>query len=166
MKYDLLVALALFAATEYLLLTNNLGFLSVWFVGLTVITSYGLKLPWTVGVLVGFVTVIVVALMGKSYILERFDNQSASEDALENKKKDPEPHSDDPHLDAGTTLLHAYRKLDPEQVVQMRNDTQELMSTQKELIETLAGLGPQVRQGAELIDTFKKTFGGMSPMST
>jgi hypothetical protein len=40
MKYDLLVALALFAATEYVLLKNNLGFLSVWFVGLTVITSY------------------------------------------------------------------------------------------------------------------------------
>jgi hypothetical protein len=56
--------------------------------------------------------------------------------------------------------LHAYRKLDPEQVVQMRKDTQDLMETQKQLIETLAGLGPQVQQGAELIETFKKTFGG------
>lgn len=157
---DLVVGgLGLFAGLGYLV-SRRLPMLAVWLLLVTVIATYGFHMPVTVGVLISFATVFVVAQMGRTFILERFENESASEEATESKKKDPAPHSSDPHLDAGTTILHAYRKLDPEQVVQMRKDTQELMETQKQLIETLAGLGPQVQQGAELIETFKKTFGG------
>jgi NAD(P) transhydrogenase subunit alpha len=83
------------------------------------------------------------------------------------EKKDPEPHSDsksskieDSHLDAGTTVLHAFQNLNPEQVLQMRDDTKELMETHKQLVETLSSLGPQVQQGAELVESFKGMFGG------
>jgi hypothetical protein len=157
---DLVVGgLGLLAGLGYVI-SRRLTMLAVWMLLVTVIAAYGFRLPVTVSVLISFATVFVVAQMGRTFILERFENESASEDAVESKKKEPVPHSDDPHLDAGTTILHAYRKLDPEQVVQMRKDTQDLMETQKQLIETLAGLGPQVQQGAELIETFKKTFGG------
>lgn len=142
------------------LVSRGLAMLAVWLLLVTLIGSYGFRLPVTASVILSFFVVFVVAQMGRRFILERFENESASEEAVEKKKKDPAPYSSDPHLDAGTTILHAYRKLDPEQVVQMRKDTQELMETQKQLIETLAGLGPQVQQGAELIETFKKTFGG------
>jgi hypothetical protein len=142
------------------LLSRGLAILAVWLLLVTLIVSYGFRMPATAGVIIALVVVFVVAQMGRRFILERFENESASEEATERKKKDPAPHSSDPHLDAGTTILHAYRKLDPEQVVQMRKDTQDLMDTQKQLIETLASLGPQVQQGAELIETFKKTFGG------
>lgn len=116
-------------------------------------------MPLTMAVLVGYVAVILVTTISRNHLLERFENDSASDEAREEKKKAPEAHSDDPHLDVGSTLLHAYRKLNPEQVMQMRKDTQELMETQKQLIETLSSLGPQVQQGVELMDTFKGMFG-------
>jgi hypothetical protein len=34
------------------------------------------------------------------------------------------------------------------------------METQQQLIQTLASLGPQVQQGAELIKSFQGMFGG------
>jgi hypothetical protein len=42
----------------------------------------------------------------------------------------------------------------------MRDDTKELMETQKQLVETLSSLGPQVQQGAELVKSFQGMFGG------
>jgi hypothetical protein len=45
----------------------------------------------------------------------------------------------------------------------MRDDTKELMETQKQLMETLSSLGPQVKQGAELVDSFKSMFSGNLP---
>lgn len=154
---DILVGGGIIVYGVYYLMQVGLASLSVWLLLIAGIASYGLKLPITAGAILGIVTVYVVALMSKNFLLEKFDNPSKSEKA---KKDEPEPASSDPHLDAGTTILHAYRKLDPEQVVQMRKDTQELMETQKNLISTLAGLGPQIKQGAELINTFKTTFGG------
>jgi hypothetical protein len=34
------------------------------------------------------------------------------------------------------------------------------METQKQLVETLSSLGPQVQQGAELVKSFQGMFGG------
>ena len=42
----------------------------------------------------------------------------------------------------------------------MRDDTKELMETQQQLMETLSSLGPQVKQGAELVKSFQGMFGG------
>lgn len=157
---DLLLAGVLLLTGIVFLVQRGLTFLTIWLLAMTAIASYGLRLPATVGVLIGLVTVYIVALMGRRFVVERFENESSSDEAEESKKDAPKPYSDDPHIDVGTTILHAYRKLDPEQVMQMRKDTKELMETQKNLIETLASLGPQVQQGAQLIETFKKTFGG------
>jgi hypothetical protein len=63
-------------------------------------------------------------------------------------------------MDIGSTIMNAYKKMDPAQVQQMASDTKELMSTQKQLMETISMLGPQVQQGAELIKSFKGMFGG------
>ena len=150
---DLIVGGGLVVAALAYLIQQGLASLGIWLVVMTGIASYGLKLPITVGAVIGITTVFIVSLMSRRWILERFDNPSK-------KDKEDEEEKPEPHLDAGTTLLHAYRKLDPNQVMQMRKDTQDLMDTQKNLIETLAGLGPQIQQGAELIDTFKTTFGG------
>lgn len=65
----------------------------------------------------------------------------------------------DPHMDLGSTFLKAYNKLDPAQISSMKDDTKELMETQKQLMETLKGMGPAVTQGVDLINTFKTYFG-------
>jgi hypothetical protein len=60
------------------------------------------------------------------------------------------PKTDDPHVDIGTTILHAYRNLTPEQIGGMRRDTKELMELQKELMGSLSEMKPAIEQGAEL----------------
>lgn len=65
----------------------------------------------------------------------------------------------DAHMDLGSTFLTAYKKLNPDQVSAMRDDTKELMETQRELMETLSTMGPAVQQGMDMIDSFKKYFG-------
>ena len=81
----------------------------------------------------------------------------------EPKKEDPEPapskNASDAHVDVGTTILHAYRNLTPEQIGGMRRDTKELMGLQKELMGSLAEMKPAIEQGAELLQTFSQFFG-------
>ena len=90
---------------------KNVGYLSVWLLLMTAVVGYGIRMPITMAVLVGGVTVILVSLISRNRLLERFENESASEEAMEKKKESPEAHSSDPHLDVGSTILHAYRTL-------------------------------------------------------
>jgi len=84
---------------------------------------------------------------------------STREHFEEEEKKEPDATSSKPHVDLGTTILHAYRNLSPEQIGGMRRDTKELMELQKELMGTLAEMKPAIEQGAELLGTFSQFFG-------
>jgi hypothetical protein len=89
---------------------------------------------------------------------EHFEDEKKLEEKEE--KTDPEPTGKStPHVDLGTTILHAYRNLTPEQIGGMRKDTKELMELQKELMGTLAEMKPAIEQGAELLGTFSQFFG-------
>jgi hypothetical protein len=65
---------------------------------------------------------------------------------------------DEPYIDAGSTFLKAYKKLDQKQIEGMTKDTKELISTQKNLMETLKTLGPVVTEGKKVLDTFTNYF--------
>jgi hypothetical protein len=94
---------------------------------------------------------------------ENFEN----EEDPKNKEKNPDPappKTDDPHVDIGSTILHAYRNLSPEQIGGMRKDTKELLSLQKELMGSLAEMKPAIEQGAELLKTFSTFFGEAPPL--
>ena len=91
---------------------------------------------------------------------ETFENEEGK--SSNKKESDPSPappKTNDPHVDIGTTILHAYRNLSPEQIGGMRRDTKELMSLQKELMGSLAEMKPAIEQGAELLKTFGTFFG-------
>lgn len=81
---------------------------------------------------------------------------------MENAEKQApkEPAAKDPHVDLGTTIMHAYRNLSPEAVSGMRKDTKELMELQKELMGTLAEMKPAIEQGAQMLSSFQTFFGG------
>jgi hypothetical protein len=83
------------------------------------------------------------------------------EEGSEKKESEQEPQSTgkSAHVDLGSTILHAYRNLSPEQIGGMRRDTKELMELQKELMGTLAEMKPAIEQGAELLGTFSQFFG-------
>jgi hypothetical protein len=171
---DTAIASLLLLVTIVFLTQRRLGYLAVWLVLITVVIGYGVRMPMVAAVTIGIATIAGVVLVSGQALRENYENPTESDEKKDEKKSkksekkdEPEPHSDsksskieDSHLDAGTTVLHAFQKLNPEQVLQMRDDTKELMETQKQLVETLSSLGPQVQQGAELVESFKGMFGG------
>ena len=93
------------------------------------------------------------------------DNGDRAE-MLELGKKYKIPSEEDDaefHLDAGTTFMNAYKSLKPDQIAAMTKDTQDLMSTQKQLMSTLQTLKPLIKDGKEMMDMFQGYFGGGSP---
>lgn len=126
----------------------------------TLLARYLGRLSWSLSALVAIGLVIVITWRSCSYHVERFENESKSE-----KAAPKEPSAKDPHVDLGTTIMHAYRNLSPEQISGMRKDTKELMELQKELMGTLAEMKPAIAQGAEMLSSFQSFFGSGDPMA-
>ena len=57
------------------------------------------------------------------------------------------------------SFVENYKSLTPKQVKGLNKDTQNLIKTQRELIETLKNMGPALKDGKEILDTFKNYFG-------
>jgi hypothetical protein len=158
MKLDSVLAGILFAGVSWCLLKRNLGHIIPWVVLVYFVGSRGAHLSCTLSMLLAIVSLHVIALVTQR---EYFENEEKEEEEAP-KKKEPEaapPKTDDPHVDVGTTILHAYRNLTPEQIGGMRRDTKELMSLQKELMGSLSEMKPAIEQGAELLKTFGTFFG-------
>ena len=165
MKVDTVVAATMLLIAVVFLVQRKVGYLAVWLLLITVVIGYGVRMPLTGAVVLGVGTVAAVVYISGETLKEKYENPSKKEKEKE-KEEEPEPHdteSKEHHLDAGTTILHAFQKLNPDQVLQMRDDTKELMETQKQLVDTLSSLGPQVKQGAELVESFKSMFSGNLP---
>jgi hypothetical protein len=109
----------------------------------------------TLSVLAGIVMTLII-LMHPHRLYENFESEKLSE---KDKETEPQATGKASHVDLGTTILHAYRNLSPEQIGGMKRDTKELMELQKELMGTLAEMKPAIEQGAELLGTFSQFFG-------
>jgi hypothetical protein len=167
MKVDTVVAATMLLIAVVFLVQRKVGYLAVWLLLITVVIGYGVRMPLTAAVTLGIGTVAAVIYVSGETLKERYENPSKKEkESKKDEDEEPKPHdteSKEHHLDAGTTILHAFQKLNPDQVLQMRDDTKELMETQKQLVDTLSSLGPQVKQGAELVESFKSMFSGNLP---
>jgi hypothetical protein len=155
MKPDTLLGGGLFVAATVYLIQRNLAHAVVW-LALIYVVACQAGMSHTVSVLAGIVGIYLISWVTK----ETFENEGKDEPS--SKKEDPTPappKTDDPHVDIGTTILHAYRNLTPEQIGGMRRDTKELMGLQKELMGSLAEMKPAIEQGAELLKTFGTFFG-------
>jgi hypothetical protein len=153
---DTLVAGVLFVLISVYLVQRQLGSMIVWVVLTYLVGKHGLDMNHTFSVLLGIPVIYLICMVTK----ENFENE-------EEPKKNPDPappKTDDPHVDIGSTILHAYRNLSPEQIGGMRRDTKELLSLQKELMGSLAEMKPAIEQGAELLKTFSTFFGEAPPL--
>ena len=150
---DSILAVGLFIASVIYLVQRNATQLLIWLI-LTYLVVYNCFVESrTIAVLLGIVAMYIVC-----YISTR---EGFEEEKLEEKEKTdrPQPTGKAAHVDLGTTILHAYRNLTPEQIGGMKKDTKELMELQKELMGTLAEMKPAIEQGAELLGTFSQFFG-------
>jgi hypothetical protein len=60
------------------------------------------------------------------------------------------------HLDAGTTFLNAYKALKPDQIAAMTRDTQDLLATQKSLMQMLDSFGPLMKDMGKITGFFNQ----------
>jgi len=81
--------------------------------------------------------------------------KSKSKNKKNNKKKKENKES---YIDVGTNFIKAYENLTPNQIDGMTKDTQNLIGTQKKLMSTLNNLGPTLKEGKKILDTFKNYF--------
>lgn len=164
MKLDTAIAGGLFTIVAARLLQKGLVSVLAWLVLAILIAYYNLRVPLTFSVAIGIIAVYVLSLLTKQ-TYEGFEDEvpvEEKEEKKDKKEKSPSPappKTDDPHVDIGTTILHAYRNLSPEQIGGMRRDTRELLELQKELMGSLSEMKPAIEQGAELLKTFSTFFG-------
>lgn len=153
----MLIGGGLFLAATVYLIQRNLTHTVVWLALIYVVATQA-GMSHTLAVLAGIAGIYLISMI----TTEHFENEEKKKETPEEKKADPTPappKTSDPHVDIGTTILHAYRNLSPEQIGGMRRDTKELMSLQKELMGSLAEMKPAIEQGAELLKTFGTFFG-------
>lgn len=84
------------------------------------------------------------------------DNKTTTEDNIENEDFNDE---DKIKFDHKASFLENYKSLSKDQIDGLNKDTIELMETQKKLIETLKNMGPVLKDGKNVLDTFKTYFG-------
>lgn len=152
---DSLVAGVLFVGVTVYFMRRRVTQLLFW-----VILTYIVCFNWvhssrTVAVLMGILSAYLVTYVSTR---EHFEEEDLAKKKDEDPKE-PESTGKSGHVDLGTTILHAYRNLSPEQIGGMKRDTKELMELQKELMGTLAEMKPAIEQGAELLGTFSQFFG-------
>lgn len=153
MNSDMLIGGGLFLAASVYLIQRNLTHTIVWLALIYVVATQA-GMSHTVSVLAAIVGIYLISMV----TTEHFENKDNAEETKESPSPAP-PKTSDPHVDIGTTILHAYRNLSPEQIGGMRRDTKELMGLQKELMGSLAEMKPAIEQGAELLKTFGTFFG-------
>ena len=160
MKLETVLAGLLLSFVAAHLLKRRLGSVLIWLALGIVFASYGLKLGQLMSVVFGIVVVWGICMLtAKTW--EGFEDEVPEKEKEETKKgpSPAPPKTGDPHVDVGTTILHAYRNLTPEQIGGMRRDTRELLELQKELMGSLAEMKPAIEQGADLLKTFSTFFG-------
>lgn len=109
-------------------------------------------------------------------ILEHMTDGDKSKEVEEDKKVEEEPKKgeDDEFepktehkIDHKNSYLELFKTLKPDEINSLNTDTQELIKTQKQLIETLQSMGPALKEGKTILDTFKNYFndGGLDKLS-
>ena len=86
------------------------------------------------------------------------DAKDSDEDEDEDEKFEDDVEEDF-NIDSKGSFYENYQSLTPKQVTGLNKDTQNLIKTQKNLIETLNNMGPALKDGRQILDTFKNYFG-------
>lgn len=100
----------------------------------------------------------------KEKSIETEEFQSATNQLFKLGKM-PSEHKEGPMLDAGGTLMKAMSSFDPETTQKMTEDTKQLLTTQKSLMDMLTQMRPILADGKELLQTFSGMFGGSAGAS-
>ena len=87
------------------------------------------------------------------------DDEEDEEDEEDEDGEEDEDVEEEFNLDSKGSFYENYQSLTPKQVKGLNKDTRNLIKTQKSLIETLNNMGPALKDGRQILDTFKNYFG-------
>ena len=94
---------------------------------------------------------------------EEADGEEADEEEADGEADEEEADGgedeEDFQLDTKGSFYENYQSLSKKQVRGLNKDTQNLIETQRNLIETLNNMGPALKDGRQILDTFKNYFG-------
>jgi membrane protein implicated in regulation of membrane protease activity len=137
----------------------------------TVFIGYSITKNWWYSFAVAFILGnIYAALCGTSPYCGMVENFKSSTTKKTKKKtkvdentedidEETDVNNEEYFIDSKESMLENYKMLTPKQIKGLNKDTQELISTQKNLIETLKNMGPALKDGKNILDTFKNYFG-------
>jgi len=93
--------------------------------------------------------------------------KNSKEDDKDSKEDDDFEPKEENKIDHKNSYLELFKSLKPDEINSLNSDTQELIKTQKQLIETLQSMGPALKEGKTILDTFKNYFndGGIEKLS-
>jgi len=87
------------------------------------------------------------------------EDEGDDEDEDEDEDGEEDEDVEEFNLDSKGSFYENYQSLTPKQVKGLNKDTRNLIKTQKSLIETLNNMGPALKDGRQILDTFKNYFG-------
>jgi len=152
---------------------------SLFFLISLIIIGYNItkNISMSVGVAL-FITYILVLLNNKTNsITENFKSKNKKrkknkkaqikkthhneeDEGEENEEDDKEDNEEDfDTFDSKESFLNNYKSMTPSQIKGLNKDTKQLIQTQKSLISTLNNMGPTLKEGKNILDTFKNYFG-------
>jgi hypothetical protein len=154
------------------LLIPHIRMIVVFLITATVFIGYSITKNWWYSFAVAFILGnIYAALCGNAPYCGVVENFKSSKTKKTKKKAKVDENSEEVgeeseneneeeyFIDSKASMLENYKMLTPKQVKGLNKDTQELISTQKNLIETLKNMGPALKDGKNILDTFKNYFG-------
>jgi hypothetical protein len=92
---------------------------------------------------------------------QKSSNKGKKKPVKKSKKEsvpEEEQEEEESHIDIGSTFMKAYKNLSPEAIDGLGKDTRDLIGTQQKLMSTLNTLGPTLKEGKKVLDTFKNYF--------
>lgn len=97
--------------------------------------------------------------------IEHYSSKTKSSKKKETKEEDEEEEFEpnvNNKIDTKSSFMETLKSLNPTEVSGLKKETVELMQTQKQLIETLQSMGPALKEGKTILDTFKNYFNDSS----
>jgi ABC-type multidrug transport system fused ATPase/permease subunit len=172
------VILAIISLFAIVSMYKYLNTVSIIFIFASIIMIFAITSNLLFAVALSMVLGSVIVSFTSTSGLERFENKNEEKKEKEtddkkknekkNEKKDEtkdEVNMDDDiepekfEFDHKASFLENYKSLTKEQINGLNKDTVDLMQTQEKLIDTLKNMGPVLKDGKQVLDTFKSYFG-------
>ena len=168
---NVLYIITFLAIFVYLLKINNVVYYFIFTSMIVVLYMISRDLRISISVS-GVTTALIYIFVDKQPLKKRksmlnIEHYSSKKSGKIKKEEKPDEEEEfEPNvnnkIDTKSSFMETLKSLNPTEVSGLKKDTVELMETQKQLIETLQSMGPALKEGKTILDTFKNYFNDAS----